>query len=288
MNTITPFLFEGNTVRTAIVNDAIYFCARDLTRLLEYNDHKEALRDNCDAGIISEEERGATTVTPLCISLEIETAGGKQKAKFINEDNMWSLVLGSRLEKAKQIRKWITSEVLPSIRKTGSYTLPQVEKKEKAIKQPKPRSAAMAKVLLEFIKEQKQELIELGVNRVLVNTVVYNTALKENLMDCTEFKDALPPLNANRLITPTEIGKQINNMSARQINDLLIKMSFQRLVVEGDKKYYEVVGEGKAYNVVTLQATNKWSGTQLKWKDTIIPIIKEYIIFIQNNLLTQE
>ena len=75
---------------------------------LGYSNPQRAIRDHVD-----EEDKGVT---------EMVTPGGKQSVPIINESGLYSLVLSSKLPGAKKFRRWVTSEVLPSIRKTGHYT----------------------------------------------------------------------------------------------------------------------------------------------------------------------
>lgn len=91
------------------------FCLSDVCRALEM---KRFRIERLDKDVISNH--------PL------QTAGGLQQVTFINEDGLYDIVLDSRKPKAKKFRKWITSEVVPSIRKTGSYS----------VEQPKQLSAA--------------------------------------------------------------------------------------------------------------------------------------------------
>ena len=91
------------------------FCLSDVCRALEM---KRFRIERLDKDVISNH--------PL------QTAGGLQQVTFINEDGLYDIVLDSRKPKAKKFRKWITSEVVPSIRKTGSYS----------VEQPKELSAA--------------------------------------------------------------------------------------------------------------------------------------------------
>lgn len=69
-------------------------------------------------GVVQRLDKGVISTYPL------ETAGGVQEMYFVNEDGLYDVILDSRKPEAKRFRKWITSEVLPSIRKTGSYALP--------------------------------------------------------------------------------------------------------------------------------------------------------------------
>ena len=109
MSKITRFTFEHNNVRTLGDPISPQFIASDLAVILGYQSTKDATR------ILDDDEKGV---------VEIETNGGKQKMTTVTESGMYALVLKSRRPEAKAFRKWVTSEVLPSIRKTGSYTMP--------------------------------------------------------------------------------------------------------------------------------------------------------------------
>lgn len=71
--------------------------------------------NNAVANHVDDEDKGVT---------EMETPGGMQKMVIINESGMYALILSSKLDSAKKFKKWVTSEVLPAIRKNGSYTMP--------------------------------------------------------------------------------------------------------------------------------------------------------------------
>jgi prophage antirepressor-like protein len=97
---------EFGEVRTAVINDEPMFCLADICRVLEIknvSDCKSRLR-----------QKGIVTTDTL-------TNGGKQKMIFIDESNLYKTIFQSRKESAERFTEWVTSEVLPSIRKTGSY-----------------------------------------------------------------------------------------------------------------------------------------------------------------------
>ncbi len=98
-------------VRTCQVNNEIMFVGKDVAHALGYSDSNKAIRIHVD----DEDKGGAVLSTP----------GGNQKVIFINESGLYSLILSSKLPQAKAFKRWVTSEVLPSIRKTGRYELPQ-------------------------------------------------------------------------------------------------------------------------------------------------------------------
>lgn len=95
-------------VRTVEINGEPWLVGKDVAAALGYQNPQRAIRDHVD-----EEDKGVT---------EMVTPGGKQSVPIINESGLYSLVLSSKLPGAKKFRRWVTSEVLPSIRKTGHYT----------------------------------------------------------------------------------------------------------------------------------------------------------------------
>lgn len=109
MNEIQIFNSEiFGTIRTAGTPDNPLFCLSDLCRVLDLNTSKVAQRL----------EKGVLSKYPL------STNGGIQELNFVNEDGLYDVILDSRKQEAKAFRKWVTGEVLPSIRKTGSYSIP--------------------------------------------------------------------------------------------------------------------------------------------------------------------
>lgn len=107
MNNLQPFDFEGNEVRTLKINEEPYFVGKDVANILGYSNPNKALRDHIDA----EDKRGERIVTP----------SGNQVTIVINESGLYSLILSSKMPNAKRFKRWVTSEVLPAIRKHGAY-----------------------------------------------------------------------------------------------------------------------------------------------------------------------
>lgn len=100
----------GGPVRTIVKDGEVWFVANDVGEILGYKNPQEAIREHCKG--VSE------MLTP--------TAGGTQKIKIIPERDVYRLIMRSRLPVAERFEEWFVSEVLHSIRKTGSYTAPIV------------------------------------------------------------------------------------------------------------------------------------------------------------------
>lgn len=111
MEQLQVFNFNQNEVRTVLINNEPYFVGKDVAIILGYKNTSKALRDNVD-----DDDKGVTKVTTL---------GGDQETVVINESGLFSLVFGSKLQEAKNFKRWVTHDVLPTLRKTGVYKLPE-------------------------------------------------------------------------------------------------------------------------------------------------------------------
>lgn len=96
-------------LRGILINSEPWFVGKDVTEALGYTNSRKALSDHVEA-----EDKGVT---------KCDTLGGAQNLTIVNESGLYALIFGSKLEKARKFKHWVTSEVLPSIRKTGEYSL---------------------------------------------------------------------------------------------------------------------------------------------------------------------
>lgn len=120
-NEVQNFNFEGNMVRTLVIDDEIWFVVTDITNSLGFTNPTKAVQDHVD-------NEDLKTLTYKASNSELKAklwSGNDYSSKVLTkESGMYSLVLGSQLKSAKRFKHWVTSEVLPSIRKTGSYSQP--------------------------------------------------------------------------------------------------------------------------------------------------------------------
>lgn len=110
MNELQIFNFENNQVRTVLINDEPYFVGKDVAGILGYQNPSKALADHVD----EDDKLNNETLSSL----------GQRGGWLINESGLYTLVLSSKLPGAKKFKRWVTKEVLPTIRKTGGYKVP--------------------------------------------------------------------------------------------------------------------------------------------------------------------
>ena len=108
MNNIQVFNNEElGCIRTVMINDQPWFVGKDIAVALGYSNPQKAIRDHIDV-----EDK---------LTERIVLSGQNREVIFINESGLYSLILSSKLPSAKKFKRWVTSEVLPAIRKTGHY-----------------------------------------------------------------------------------------------------------------------------------------------------------------------
>ena len=111
MNELKNFSFEGRQIRALTIEGEPYFVGKDVAEVLGYSNSRKAIADHVDS-----EDKGVT---------KCYTLGGTQQTTIINESGLYSLILSSILPDAKKFKHWVTSEVLPTIRKHGAYMTDQ-------------------------------------------------------------------------------------------------------------------------------------------------------------------
>lgn len=128
---------ELGSVRTTTINGEAFFVGKDVVDILGYSNGRKALIDHVDT-----EDKGVT---------KCDTLGGVQELTVINESGLYSLILSSKLPNAKKFKRWVTSEVLPTIRKHGAYLT--TETLEEVMNDPD----AWIRVLTELKNERSQK-----------------------------------------------------------------------------------------------------------------------------------
>lgn len=150
MGSIEIFKNESfGEVRVAGTSEKPLFCLSDVCKVLELGNPSQ-VKTRLDNGVISNE------VVP-------DSLGRQQEIIFVNEDGLYDVILDSRKPQAKAFRKWITSEVLPSIRKTGNYSLKQLSPMEMQVEMLKSMQFQLQSLIetKEEVKQLKSELEEI-------------------------------------------------------------------------------------------------------------------------------
>lgn len=178
----------GN-LRVIIKGDEYWFVGKDVATALGYTNPLKAVRDH-----VNEDDKGMNeTFTP---------AGGKQQTLFINESGLYSLILSSKLPNAKEFKHWVTKEVLPSIRKTGSYISPAKSAHASGYREKEAMARLMnarsrqSKIWMQLadttsIKELKEVAQVYAANTLAGKEILALPEVKEKTYTATEIADML-------------------------------------------------------------------------------------------------
>lgn len=112
---------EFGQIRTVEIDGEIYFVGKDVTEILGYSNPRKAIIDHVD----EEDKTDGVTIR--------DSIGREQNPVCINESGLYSLILSSKMPNAKKFKRWVTSEILPTLRKTGSYEMPNMSTEMRAI-----------------------------------------------------------------------------------------------------------------------------------------------------------
>lgn len=208
-NKLQVFDFNGQQVRTVTINDEPYFVGRDITNVLHYSNGPKAIRDHVD-----KEDK---TVN------EMFTVNGTSPV-LISESGLYSLILSSKLPSAKEFKHWVTSEVLPSIRKHGAYLTP--DKIEEVLLNPD----TLIKLATELKKERE--------GRVLAEQKIQQDRPKVVFADAVSSSD-----------TPILIGEL-----AKILKQNGIEIGQNRLFAWLRSKGYLISRNGTDYNTPTQKS----------------------------------
>lgn len=117
MNEVQLFNFENHEVRSLLINSEPWFVGKDVAEVLGYAKPLNAIAQHVDKD--DSLKQGLT-----------DSLGRQQKTIFVNESGLYALIFGSKLESAQKFKRWVTSEVLPALRKTGQYQVKELSGSE--------------------------------------------------------------------------------------------------------------------------------------------------------------
>ena len=158
MNNISTFNNPAfGSVRAVSVNDEPYFVGKDVAEILGYSNPRKAMIDHVDA-----EDKGVT---------KCDTLGGTQEMTIINESGLYSLILSSKLPKAKEFKRWVTAEILPAIRKTGGYVNDTAQFVESYFGQLEPNQKHALTMMFDESKRMSAQLKEQAPKVLFANAV---------------------------------------------------------------------------------------------------------------------
>ncbi|WP_445634584.1 Bro-N domain-containing protein [Nostoc sp. DSM 114161] len=257
MSSLTVFEFESHEVR--FVGTAVdpWWVAADVCAAVDVKNPSQAIER------LDDDERAMFNI------------GRQGEAWCINESGLYSLILTSRKAQAKRFKKWVTSEVLPSIRKTGKYELPQAEQSPTLPPTPTPQEIS--------------DLFDLtlggaGLDPKLIAGVKLNAIASYNpaLLEAAEIaKSALAIPVDESLVRPTQLGEKLEaktgqKWSAIRVNKLLVEQGFQVSNPDGKNPAYLPTEKGSSYSQLVLDTAKGRDKTvqSLQWHLSVLEALE--------------
>ena len=267
-------IFESTdfgTVRTVLIDKEPYFVGKDVCEAFDDKNHNRSL------GRIDEEDKRREQIT--------DVLGRKQEAVLINESGLYALLFAmqpqkanhdgvsdaypievrERIGKLRRFKRWVTSEVLPAIRKTGSYTVPKLEKN------PKYRTRMIGTAVRD-VRSTAAELQKLfGVKDGIALAKATSMIERAYGVEMPEVKELIPPAEHDTgFLNPTAIGAKLG-ISAKDTNLLLKNAGLQMKI----GKEWRITNKGKNYGEEMPYERNGHSGYQIRWNDSVVSVLAE-------------
>ena len=228
-------------LRTVEINGEIYFVGKDVAEILGYTNSRKAIIDHVD-----EDDKGVT---------KCDTPSGVQEMVIINESGLYSLILSSKLPTAKKFKRWVTSEVLPAIRKYGGYFIqPQLLKGNE----------------IQLIKTMADDIQTLfaGVRRGIAISQAIDLVSVNNNLKLDALKKMLPPADHDTgYLNATQIGEKIG-IPAKNVNKLLAMANLQ--YKEG--KDWRITQTGREYGEELPYTRHGHSGYRILWNNKVMEV----------------
>ncbi len=234
MSNIELFRNESfGEIRTLLIEDEVWFVGKDVAEALGYVEPRSAISKKVD-----EEDRGVA---------KMETPSGKQDMTIINESGLYSLILSSKLPQAKDFKRWVTNEILPSIRKHGGYLHNQENLSQEEI-------LAKALIVAQNVINEKDKL-----NKQLQAQNSELTVDNQIMRPKADYFDEL--VDRNLLTNIRETAKQLGIKEKEFINFLLSKKYLYR-DKKGKLTPYADKNKGLFELKECFNEKTKWAGTQ--------------------------
>ncbi|HHW4679863.1 MAG TPA: BRO-N domain-containing protein [Xylella sp.] len=238
MSAIIPFQFEAHAVRVQVDDAGLpWFNASDVCDALEMGNPSQAIKSHVDADDLQKLE-------------VIDNLGHTQRTNHVNESGLYALILGSTKDAAKRFKRWVTSEVLPALRKTGRYLSPGT-----LYSLPAPTQDRVSAILLIGDAIARVPGVKPG-----IAAAATLDCIRENTGLTTErLRRALPSANeAVCSLNVTQLGKALHR-SARAMNQALASNGLQFC---NDRDEWELTDAGRVWGEALPYARNGMAATR--------------------------
>ena len=251
LSSLLPFHYEGAQIRVLTDSQgAPWFIAADLCSCLGIRNPSDALSR------LDDDEKGLGST---------ETLKGQQSLATVNESGLYALVLSSRKPEAKRFKRWITHEVLPAIRRTGSYAVPKLASTQPALPANKQDSVNALLLIGQAIAQVPG--VKAGIAMAATLTCIQeNTGLSVETLRRTLPAAQAPICSLNA----TQLGQRLG-MAARVMNQHLAACGLQ---LRNARDEWELSERGQQWAEALPYCRQGHSGYQILWNPAVVDIVR--------------
>lgn len=232
------------------------FDASLICELLDYGNTRQAISSHLDSDDVHKLDT-------------IDSMGRTQKKNFINESGLFSLILGSKKPEAKQFKRWVTSDLLPSLRKNGSYgNQPQ---------EPKQIESSFTESMVTDSDIFYRSRRAMGYTAKDARKMTSQFIDQKYGLESNESKPKALQESKGRVCTPTQLGRLLPDglptLSGMKINKILVSLGMQEHcdVLKG----WKATIKGSKYSFLDNTTSSNGSHDQLKWYESVLPMIAQ-------------
>jgi prophage antirepressor-like protein len=232
MQEVVPFDFQGKSVR--VIQDAegnLWWVATDVCKVLGIANPSDAIKR------LDDDEKMTLEISESLINHGLSNNAPGTRLNLVNEPGLYHLILRSNKPEAKEFRRWITHEVIPSLRKTGSYSLPSSAAPAPAITVPILREEIENnKMLAELIRSYSQIYTAIGIRGAQKRLAIEQALFQRHGIELGKVAPLPGPAQTSngryavvvedRLVSPTQLGAALG-IGAREVNRLLEEKGLQ-------------------------------------------------------------
>ncbi len=267
MSSLTIFRFESHVVRTVTDEKGEpLFVGKDVCDVLGYANVNDAMKRHC---------KGVVKRYPL------QTPGGAQQMRVLTESDVMRLIVSSKLPAAEAFERLVFEEILPTIRKTGTYTVPKFRELpdhptlvdlQKQARQSRGLADNLETRVAALIGVQRMIAAVPGVKPAMAAAVALNIIEQETGMNLDAFRAVLPR-NSEPMATlnSTGLGALIHE-PAVTTNRLLERMGLQKRNARGE---WELTDAGKQHGEAFPYTNGRHSGYQILWKHSVAVLLRD-------------
>lgn len=261
MTSLAAFNFNNNQVRILMIDGEPWFVAKDVAEIFDYADLSKMLN------LVDTEDKDVINPKKIDSAILAESFSSNTfKVSIINESGLYACIFGSHKPQAKEFKRWVTSQVLPTIRKTGTYStlnpIPQVQEIGSAI------DVVFASTFID-----SRLIAGVKANQIAKSYPALTSAMEESktLLGIPVEKELVRPGRLAELYAQ-KTGAEI---SARKMNLLLMEKGLQTKNDKGSSPLWLPTEEGKEYSQVVLDTAKGHNKTvqSLQWYPSVVDMI---------------